>query len=97
MAVLGCIRAHANSVARAQYGQLTGADRAPLTSNEALTAQDVNQCVEVAPPGNVYFSAGLQRGMQDGDRRVGHARAGVTIYFAGNDAQQRTAVRRSQQ
>ena len=90
--LLGPGRVHGQRVARAEHRELAGADRAVVRADRAAAAQHVDQRVEVAAPGQVQLGAGLHGRVQQADRRVRDARAGVPGQVAGDDPDQRAAV-----
>src|SRR5919108_657693 len=72
-------------------------DGAALGADGPPTRQHVDEPVEVGPPRQPELGPGRQRGVEHGDRRVGHARAGVSVEVAGDEPHQRPAVGRGEQ
>ena len=84
-------------VAGAEHGQLAGAHRPPLGADGARAGQHVDERVEVGPPRQPELGAGLDGRVQQRDRRVRDAGAGVAGHVAGDHPEQRAAVRRAEQ
>src|SRR3984957_3749295 len=95
--LLGPGGVHGQRVARAEHRELPGPDRTVVRADCAGAAQHVDQRVEVAAPRQVQLGAGLQGHVQQADRRVRDAGAGVPGQVARDDPDQRAAVRRRQQ
>jgi hypothetical protein len=58
---------------RAVDGELTHTYRPPLDTHRAGTGEDIDQGVEVRPPGQPQLPSGSKGGVQQRDRGVGDA------------------------
>src|SRR5262249_50272674 len=97
VAVLAAVGADADHVPGAQDRELPAAHRSALATDVAIAAEDVDQRVEVRPPGQVDLRAGLDRGVDDGDGRVRGARPAQLTEIAGDQAQQGSAIGRAEE